>query len=309
MSADYNDIVLADGPDLLWDLDETGTTVADATGNGNTGKRYVGQVVGAAAFSQAPSLIEDEVGHSSSFCDANWGAGFDEAAVAQSRPGTGFRADTYKPYVPGSARSFEVVLTKTEPHSFATIFSGSGDALPAPRAPHPTWEMGVEMMRFYPNVNTFPVGWVDWGTANTGHPLSPFQPGVATHLVCTFDDATGLANYYINGHSQGEQGPNGFFDAALHYSTVADPGLFQVGWRGGPGLAPNPGNTEVFGGYMDKIAVYPYVLNPSQVWQHRLAFRSMASSPDTRPIHRAAPVARATGGTTVARRTGAEVAD
>jgi hypothetical protein len=302
VSADYNDIILADGPDLLWDLDEAEgvTTVADATGNGNTGKRYTGQVVSAAAFDPAPSLVEDEVGHGSSFCDANWGAGFDEPAVAQSRPGTGFRADAYSPFVPGSARSFEVILTKVDPHSFATIFSGSGDALPAPRAPHPTWEMGVEMMRFYANVNTFPVGWVDWGSENTGHPLSPFQPGVPTHLVCTFDDATGLANYYINGHSQGQQGPNGFAGVAMHYSTAASPGLFQVGWRGGSGLFPNPGNTEVFGGYMDKIAVYPYVLDPYQVWQHRLAFRSMVSSPDTREPFKA---------TTNGRLTRAEVAD
>lgn len=301
MSADYNDIILADGPDLLWDLDASGTTVADATGNGNTAKRFVGQVVGAAAFSQAPSLVEGETApHYSQFCDANWSADFDGPAVAQTRPGTGIRADAYKPYVPGSARSFEVILRKTDPHSFATIFSGSGDGLPSPRAPHPTWEMGVDLMRFYPNVNTFPTGWVDWGSENTGHPLTAFQHDVPVHMVCTFDDATGKANWYLNGHPQGEQGPNGFFGTALHYSTAADPGLFQVGWRGGAGMAPNPGNTEVFGGYMDKIAVYPYILSDYQVWQHRLAFRAMVSSPDTRPVLR---------GTVEPRTTGARVVD
>lgn len=116
--AGYNSVALADGPALLWDLDESsGTAVADLSGNGNTGKRYTNQSVDATGvlMGWAP-LVANDAGKSNLF-RGNW----TDPGPTQDYPGTGIRADSYKPYVPGSKRSFEAVLTKIEHRSFALL--------------------------------------------------------------------------------------------------------------------------------------------------------------------------------------------
>lgn len=264
--ATYDSIILADSPKLYWDLDEaSGTAIADGSGNGNTGKVFTNQSVGATGIVQgfAPLVANDD--GRSIFVRGNWSSG----GTVQDYPGTGFRADAYKPYVVGSKRSFECWLTKTEDESFATIFSGSGAGAggepSSTTSPHPTWEMGADgMMRFYPNVETFPIGWVDWGNSNTGFPYSSFALNVATHIVCTYDDSAGVAEWFINGVSMGRQGPTGYAGGALAYNAVRDPGLFQVGWRGN---FTTP-NAEVYGGFIDKVAVYEYILTPEQIARH-----------------------------------------
>lgn len=284
MASNYDTVILADSPDLFWNLDESsGTTVNDTSGNGRHGKKYNNQVVSAAACVPGwASLVEGEPGSKkSNFVLGSW------SGSTQSHPGAGYRADAYEPYQPGGQVSLECILTKTEAASFATIFSADGDGAggepSATTSPHPTWEMGAlggkQMMRFYPNVETYPLGWVDWGTPNTDHPHSAFELNVATHIVCTYDDATGLAEWFVNGNSQGQQGPLGFFDTPLAYNTVRSPGNFQVGWRGNF-TTPNP---ETYGGFIDKIAVYERILTREEIRAHREAFHSYAAPDETQP--------------------------
>ena len=337
----YVDEVLADQPALLWRLDDSTSvdTVADASGNGNHGTKYDAGVPGHTNIQTGfwvPPYAELE-----DFCAfslANWSG----APLAQQHPGVGIRADDYKPFVPGSQRSFEVWVCKTDPNSFATVWSGDGMDKPATTvsgagqtftggatrtltvatipsdmpeagtdliiagvtgrvsythrdathfyncvcagsggtpsngatveygvgAPHPTWEMGETMMRFYATVNTFPLGWIDWGTDNTRHPRSDFVPSTWCHLVGTYDDGNGEAEWFIDGVSQGKQfRGDGFGGVPVRYSEV-DPGNFQFGWRGD--YTP-PGNTECFGGLYDEIAVYEYILSPAQIRRHYLA--------------------------------------
>jgi hypothetical protein len=125
-----------------------------------------------------------------------------------------------------------------------------------------------DMMRFYPNVNKFPVGWVDWGNTNTGHPNSTFELNENMHMVCQFDDTTGIAEWWLNGVSMGKQGPRGFFNEPLGYASRTqpglDPGFFQFGFRGN---FTDP-NTEVYGGFVDKVAVYEYLLTQDQIKAH-----------------------------------------
>ena len=278
--ARYNSVILDDEPALFWDLDEaSGTTVVDSSGNGNDGKRYAMQAVSAAGTTPgfwAPGVAND--GGYSNFVAGNW-----SGPSTQDYPGTGFRADSYKPYVPGSKRSFECIVTKTEEASFATIFSGDGDT-GSPATPHPTWEMGADgLMRFYANVRTFPFGWVDWGSDNTQHPMTIFELNVATHMVCTYDDSTGIAEWWINGKSMGKQGPIGYFGVRMAYDTVYDAGHFQVGWRGGAGFFPDPGNTETYGGFIDKIAVYERILTEPEIRAH---YRAMSADYPPRGVAR-----------------------
>ncbi len=275
----YNDVILADGPELFWDLNEaSGTTVTDSSGNGNHGKRYNNQAVSAAAVLPGwASLVEGEVSpQRSNFFLGSW----NPAGTVQAYPGSGLKADAYAPFEEGSQRTFEAILTKTEEASFATIFAGSGSGATTADTYHPTWEMGANgMMRYYPNVATFPTGWVDWGTDNTDHPWSDFELNTATMIHCTYDDATGLAEFFVNGNSHGVQGPLGFFGTPLAYNTVGDPGVLQIGWRG----SYSTPNTECYGGFMDKIAVYERILTREEIRAHREAFRSYPAAPDNRP--------------------------
>jgi hypothetical protein len=264
----YWEIVLADRAELLWKLDESsGTVLADASGNEHTGKIYNDQVVSNAAALPGvwTGVVKDSV--YSIFIDGLWTGG--PPVTTQTNPGSGFRADDYKPYVPGSARSFECWVAKSYEDSFATTFSASGGSGGALGAPHPTWEMGAGgLMRYYPTVNTFPVGWVDWGSPNTGHPNTDFDPGPWTHIVCTFDDNTGEAEWWVDGVSQGKQDASNAFAVSSWGYDAADAGFFQWGWRGGAPLFPNPGNTEVWGGLVDMVAVYEYILTPEQIERH-----------------------------------------
>ncbi len=267
----YEAVVMTDSPALYWRLNEaSGTTLADYSGNGNTGKIFTNQVVGSTGvvIGAAPLIVESASSGKSMQILGSWNS----PPTTQTYPGTGFRADAYKPFLPGSSRSFECWLKKTEQASFATIFSGSGAGGPSPQTPHPTWEMGASgLMRYYAKVNTYPVGWIDWGSVNTGHPRTDFTLNAAHHIVCTFNDQTGVADWWIDGVSQGPQGPSAYSGATLKYDTVTDPGLFQFGWRGGNPPFPNPGNAEVYGGYVDEIAVYEYILSPAQIRKHHRA--------------------------------------
>jgi hypothetical protein len=149
-------------------------------------------------------------------------------------------------------------------------------------AAHPTWEMGAPsapgMMRYYANVNRAFLSFLDWGTANTDHPSTDFTAVAPMHIVCTYDDATGIADWFVNGRSQGQQGPYGYFadlegasgpGTSTRFPVAYDPyagdGLFQVGWRGGAPLYPNPGNTEVYYGRISDVAVHERVLDPDEV--------------------------------------------
>lgn len=261
--------IAGDDVALLWDLDETsGTDVLDASGKGNDGQFYDNQVVATTGVQCGvwPPLVRERGSHHSLFVLGDWAGGPPEAQV---HPGAGIRAKTYKPCIGGSKRSFCAWLNKTNDDSFQTIFSTSGGTgTPGPSTSHEmTWEMGHDptsggqMMRFYANVATYPFGFVDWGAETTGHPgPSPFLLFERNFIVCTFDDATGIAEWYVNGKSQGKQGPVGYLGSAMHYN-VTDPGLFQFGWRGNYTVP----NTEVFGGFADKIMVVERILTAEEI--------------------------------------------
>lgn len=165
---------------------------------------------------------------------------------------------------------------------FLGCVGGSGSAINGAAvtygvtANHPTWEMGANgMMRYYADVNRYPagfVGFVDWGSANTGHPASIFRPYQPMHIVCTFDDSSGVAEFWVNGISMGKQGPYGYLSGTwpMAYSELGCD-VFQFGWRGDVNLFPNPGNTEVYGGYAQKLAIYERILTESEIVAHARA--------------------------------------
>jgi hypothetical protein len=134
--------------------------------------------------------------------------------------------------------------------------------------PAPTWEfINPSAMRFYADINTYPVGWVDWGSNNTGHPTSTFKLNESTHIACTYDDTTGICEWFVNGVSMGPQGPTGYAGQVQEFSylnTVAN-NYFQFGHRGSSTSAPN---TEVYDGLVDQIAVYEKILPQSRIAAH-----------------------------------------
>ena len=256
--------VIGDSPSLYWRLNESsGTRIYDHSGNSNHGQLYDNQAVAATGVTLDQGSVVQSSEDAALLIKGHW----TDPTPTQDYPGAGIRADSYKPYTVDAIRSFECWVNKNEDRSFATLFSASGTGSGDPGAtnsPEPTWEMGPDgMMRFYANVETYPLTWMDWGTANTGFPDTDFQLNVPTHLVCIYDDTTGEAEWYVNGVSQGRQS-TGYLGGTPAYNTVRDPGYFQVGWRGGY-TTPNP---EVFGGLVDEIAVYEYELSPSQILDH-----------------------------------------
>lgn len=261
----YRDVILADEPELYWELNQAGgsTTVSDSSGNGHSGKMFNNQAQSAAKVSSGWAS-NTRGGDKQIFINGDWSG----SPLTQQAPGAGVRADDYKPFRPGCRISMEMWLTKTEEESFATIFSSKGTgsgAAGATNSPEFTWEMGADgMMRFYPNVETYPVGWVDWGTANTGHPDTDFELNVVQHVVCTWDDRNRVAEWYVQGRTQGKQKLAGYAGVALKANRVRDAGLFQIGWRGNY-TTPN---TEVLQGFVDEVAVYERILTPGEVDRH-----------------------------------------
>jgi len=149
-------------------------------------------------------------------------------------------------------------------------------------APYPTWEfINPSSMRFYSDVNTYPVGWVDWGTNLTGHPVSSFQLNEATHVVCTFDDTTGICEWFINGVSMGAQGPLGYAGVRQEYSKLLLSGNFQFGHRG---FNPDNPNWEVYDGLVDNIAVYEKILPQQRIAAHFTAGTKNAGVVQPPPI-------------------------
>ena len=133
--------------------------------------------------------------------------------------------------------------------------------------PAPTWEfINPTAMRFYADINTFPVGWVDWGSDNTGHPTSTFKLNQATHIACTYDDTTGICEWFVNGVSMGPQGPTASFGIRQEYSKLVLPeNLFQFGHRG---FDPDNPNGETYDGLVSEIAVYEKILPQSRIAAH-----------------------------------------
>lgn len=347
---DYPDLILRRKPALYWrmsDIAAGATDVPDLSGNGHDGQAYDGQVVANTAISFGFWLPIVRGSDHSAFSLASWNV----PPTVQSHPGAGIRADDYKPFEPGARRSLECWLNKTDPASFATIFStdadeeflttttgthnlttlastpgagtingtsfanwpdsgdqvvmegtgsfdrfsyesrsatqlfgvtyhGSGtgsiaagnDLTYGLGTPHPTWEMGAspagdgnQMMRYYANVNTYPLGWFDWGTDNTGKPRSDFYLAQTHHVVCNWDDREKVAEWFVDGVSMGKQTSPGYGSVEAKFDQLSHYGNFQFGWRGGSGFFPDPGNTEVFGGFFDEIAVYEYLLTPAQI--------------------------------------------
>jgi hypothetical protein len=358
----YTEEVQKDGPELWWRLNETsGTTLADSSGNGHTGKIYSENVVSNAdvSFDGSP-LITEDLTKTSIYMHGGWTTDANGAPVSCDNPGVGFRADDYQPWQPNAKLTLECWLYKISEFSFSTIFSGSSEAQPTTTlttgqtftagqtysfqvasttgfparsgqkpdltiaktgggnvaftytskdgthfnatcvaggaaatgaavkfgilGPHPTWEMGGGgMMRCYFDVNSYPVGWVDWGTNNTGHPNSTFRLNEATHVVCTMDGTTGISEWFINGVSMGPQGPTGYAGQVQEFSylnTVAN-NYFQFGHRGSSTSAPN---TEVYDGLVDQIAVYEKILPQSRIAAHFAAGTKNAGVVQPPPI-------------------------
>lgn len=266
MSA-YTDLVLAHGPALYWKLDETtGTVINDSSGNSRSGQLITGGTVSADGLALAQPGGTRGADKALKI-NGHWSAG-----PTQDNPGTGVRANSYAPYQPGASITLECWCYKIDPLSFATMFSSDAGAGGAAGAPHPTLEWGenpngTQMVRWYANVNTYPVGWCDWGDNNTNStPRNEFKANSWHYIAFTFNDTTGIAELYVDGRTQGQLGPNGYFDVPLHFETTVATGNFQMGFRGGP-----PGflaNTEVWGGLIHHAAVYERILTESEISSH-----------------------------------------
>lgn len=261
----YDDVILADEPELFWELDQaaSSTTCTDSSGNGHSGKFFASQAQSASKVSSNwTSGVRN--GNKCVFIAGDWSG----APLTQQAPGAGIRADDYKPYRPGCKITFEMWVNKTEEESFATMFSGKGAGSGSPgstNSPEFTWEMGADgMMRFYPNVETYPVGWVDWGNMNTGHPDTDFILNKWQHIVCQWNDQRRVAEWWVQGRSMGKQKLTGYAGVDLRANRVRDAGLFQVGWRGNY-TTPN---TEVLQGFVDNVAVYERILTPKEINRH-----------------------------------------
>lgn len=290
---EYDEVVLEDRPMLFWATKPSGTTLNDASPNNEDGKLYTEQEVDDSGFEVGlESLVGlDGPNDSGVRFISGWSPNpSPPPEYVQSTSGLGYRADSLEPYVTGSKRTLEMWLLKEDPYSYATIFSGSesGPDFIAATSLHPTWEIGSnniavnpewpqgsQLMRFYGRVSTYPAAFRDWGNTNTGHErcdLKPTDSGAIQHLVCQYDDATGVAMFWVDGELQDAQGRHGYpwatdpdFPVSEIFSDYdGDGGLFQVGWRGSYDIP----NNECIGGIVGKVAVYPYLLTPEQIRKH-----------------------------------------
>ncbi|MDB6071274.1 MAG: hypothetical protein JWL81_2445 [Verrucomicrobiales bacterium] len=95
-------------------------------------------------------------------------------------------------------------------------------------------------------------------TRSTINSLSDVAPGVWTHLVGTFDSATGTQRFFVNGVQEGEfTGVTYIPNAAMPLRLAAFPN--DNGDVGGGSFA---------GGGLDEIAIYPTALSPADVTAH-----------------------------------------
>lgn len=217
----YSATVLADTPALYWRLGETvGTTAADASGNGR-----VGTYAGTFTLNQAGGLTGD----------ANPAVDLDGT--------TGVITSTYFPWVTGSSLTFMGLAWRDTNGSIDALMGGTTGSGSNNR-PTLTLASGNQNVTWQP---TEGAGGVTWTAA---------WPGNAqwVHWAMTYNDATGVAELFINGFSKGKlTSPN------LYVTTTAN---VEIGAnRGSPGL-------NNFDGKLDEFAIIPGILKPERIRQY-----------------------------------------
>jgi concanavalin A-like lectin/glucanase superfamily protein len=212
----YANAVKADNPLVYWRLGESsGTNAADASGNGRNGT-YVGSpTLGAAgALSGDPN-------------------------TAVSLNGTSqYLSSSYSPFAGGSARTFEG-WAYTAASSNQVLFGGTGV--------HPNEPLMI----------VYSTGDVLWAATGGNAPFAIWTgpwPGLSqwVHWAVTWDDATGVAELFINGQSKGT------ITIADAYSS---PGNLELG---------TGRNDQIlkWNGRIDDFAVYPSALSASRIGYH-----------------------------------------
>lgn len=187
----YVDIVLADFPELFWRMGETsGTTVADATGNGHTGNVGSGVVLGRAGAVRG-----------------------DFSAATDGSSNGVVSSSTYNPFVSGSQRSFECWMMRyiSSPNVDAPFGSTDGTV---------NQNAGLSF-----NGQNFAV----WATGNQSTTFSnlAFPAGVWTHVVLTYDDTTRLAEVWFNGFKVGSQTLAGSYNGGAGHFTAGRGGGYN----------------------------------------------------------------------------------
>lgn len=190
----YESEVLADSPALYWRLGEpSGTTAADASGNGRTGE-----------YKNTPTL--GVVGALSGSGDSNTAVGFEAASNERCdssynpfSAGTSFAVECWA-YAIQNATNNRLLGTSTNPGGWNIVVNNGA---------------GTRGVSFDPNTNV--AGAAEWANAFPGNEQW-------VHVVLNFNNAGNSAELFINGESKGSKTAENDFSAG--------PGNFQVGTAG-----------------------------------------------------------------------------
>lgn len=211
LGSGYAAAVLAAGPSLYWRLGEPvgAATAQDASGNGNTGSYGVGVTLG-----QTGALTGD----------SDTAAAFDNTTQAL------VAAAAYQPFAAGSSRTFMGWAYRTATTDEDTLFGAHG-ANPV-RLSVASGSNDV-VFNTGANLQTWAAAW----------------PGVGqwVHWALTYNDATRVAELFIDGVSKGQ------LTVATAYSENAD--VFWAGAYERGAFAPT-----TWRGSLDEIAVFPSIL-------------------------------------------------
>lgn len=271
-AADYPTTILADHPVAYYRLEESNgsATVADSTGNGNTG--YVTYVTQADNITVYPQLGLPGIDTNSALFATSTGPGQGDidvpwtSAMNPTTDGTNGAPFTAELWVQATKQSSGYGVPLDSSCNFAQPppwNNSAGWNFYETAGPGSTWSFSIR-----PNP-----GFVGNGPAVT--------VGQWTHLVLSYDGTN--ATFYVNGVAFGTY-------AVPQY--LANPGTGSAADLL-VGQGPNTGQIP-FDGYVDEIAIYNYALSATQVTNHYAIGTNEIRVLPTPPSFNAQPVSATT---------------
>lgn len=245
MAGLYKEEVMADSPMLYWRMNDASkaqfATIADSSGNGNTGNYWSG-------CSTAASILPGDNTTSAT-------------ELTPTSSGVMYNGPTL--LTAGTTRTIEIWAIRTSLASdkanpdIAMTFTQSSAPSSGQTGAYCFWggRFGAtaRTVQFNPHGNTGGGGtWVDV------LPLGPNSNGtnVLVHQVIVWDDSAKSAELYINGVSQGVRSP------------VGTPGASDQGdLRAGAWIAVS-GSFYHWPGYLDEFAIYNGALSATRIKAH-----------------------------------------